>query len=367
MSFGMFRVEQNLLRRYFSGSGLQGWGDPTQPTNIDQLRDRIPKILGILEGIKERVDRPVFKKWQLEVKRMRATQHRIGERKYIQWIGRMAEHYKRAVKDIERLHPVLVNTIRQLAPYVSAREEDPVRHQTISSILDCLDLIKELLIPITEYTELRDAHPFFGMSFAAAKHQAWHYEDHLDELGLEKIFYPLEQTQSELKRVFDEENLQGWGTRLKRYAMEELKLVELNQLDDVRQRILLLWNEVTSQEFKNFWLYLDRMAKNPDSLMSLSQIEYIYETFWNYQTQFHDIRMKWAGLHDLLQTCAPYLSPPLNSKNPEDVERKRFIEELLHVIARIRVLLCPFIIVIKGLPFILTGELPQTVDYDSDE
>ena len=235
------------------------------------------------------------------------------------------------------------------------------------SILDCLELIKELLIPITEYTELREAHPFLGMSFAAAKHQAWHYEDHLDELGLEKMFYPSERTQSELKRVFDEENLRGWGSRLKRYAMEELKLLELNQLDDVRQRILLLWNEVTSQEFKNFWLYLDRMAKNPDSLMSLSQIEYIYETFWNYQTQFHDIRMKWAGLHDLLQTCAPYLSPPLNSKNPEDVERKRFIEELLHVIARIRVLLCPFIIVIKGLPFILTGELPQTVDYDSDE
>ena len=128
--YGVFRDEQNILRRYFKGSGLQGWGDTTQPTNVDQLRDRITKILFILEGIKERVDSPVFKKWHLEVKQMNESQQRIGERKYIQWIGRVAEHYKRAVKDIERLHPVLINTIRRLAPYVSVRKESRRRHQT---------------------------------------------------------------------------------------------------------------------------------------------------------------------------------------------------------------------------------------------
>ena len=267
-----------------------------------------------------------------------------------------------------RLHPVLINTIQQLAPYVSVPKESRGRHQTISSILDCLELIKELLIPITAYTELREAHPFIGMSFAAAKHKAWHWEDHLDDLGLEKMFYPYEQAQRDLKRVFDEEKLRYWGA----YGWHPHH-TEFNRMVALRHEIQQFWDAITAeQSFNNWRIQLDRMVKNPASLMLLSQyiyLEFISENFWFYQGRFQILRLKWMELHFLLERFAPYLSLPLNSTNPseDDVERKSEMEDILRTIAQCRVLLTPFTIVIKGLPFILTGELPQTVDYDSDQ
>ena len=90
-------------------------------------------------------------------------------------------------------------------------------------------------MPIMEYFELREAHPFIGTSFAAAKHQAWHWEDHLDKLGLENMFHPYEQTQRDLKRVFDEEKLRRWGAGGPPPTNQEH-----NSLDELCERFSLL-------------------------------------------------------------------------------------------------------------------------------
>ena len=58
------------------------------------------------------------------------------------------------------IHWVLIDTIQRLGPFLSDPQGEPLeRNQAIISILQCLDIIDEILQPIRDFAEVRQADP----------------------------------------------------------------------------------------------------------------------------------------------------------------------------------------------------------------
>ena len=346
-----FAERQERLHQYFIQNNWPGWGEPTQPQIGLQLRMQITRIRFALQRIKQIVDKHAqIRKWKEAIDQMRLSQQRIRERGHIRWMWRAYVNYKYRMNDIEYIYPRLRNTIQQLAPYLSVPQEDPIRLITINNILDSLQIISELLTPIRDFSDLIQADPEISHNFHLAKYDAWDWGDYND-IGLFQMFYYLAEIHDDLRQVFIEENLKGWGSRA---PVQQQWLQELDEM--CANSGHGIWNVLTFQQyFKSWWLFLDKLSKNPQLLTSERQLKNISKLFWLYQTQFHQMRVFWKVFLQHLEWCAPYLSPPFTQS---DEQKQQRIISILNTVGRIRVLYRPFIIVIKGLPHIITGKLP---------
>ena len=345
-----FAERQQRLQRYFIETGLQGWEDADHPPNEDKLIFDVTKILFVLKKIKEKIDNnPDISRWKDAIQDLRRSQQRIEERKYIRWIVRVYQDYLYRIYDIKYIHRVLVDTIQRLGPFLSVPEGTEQRHLTIQTILMSLEIMEEILQPVRDFVDLREANSLIRTNFRIFMREPWNYQ-YYDDLGVNRMVHNTSVNQRDLEQVFIEENLRGWGTQ------GEVAGQLFQHLDRVHQGVMTIFDTLHgNQQFWNWWQQMDRIRVETDSLQTEDQLTYIRDIFWEFQQPFHMIWDYWRIFTKVLEKCAPYLSQPIHEY---DILLLRRIVKALRIVGMYRIIVQPFIMITKGLPFIITGDLP---------
>ena len=345
-----FADREQRLRQYFIETGLQEWEDTTHPPNELQLHFNVRKILFVLKKIKEKIDNnPEISLWKEAVLQLRQSHRRIGEWDYIRWMVTIYEKYLNMVFDIKVINRVMVDTIH--LPLLSDPQGPPFRYLIIHDLLRSLVIIEDILQPIIIFTDVRNTNRQIRMIILALTHDTWNYHDYY-ELSPTQLLSYLEIYKHDLEQVFREENLSDWGTQGR---VDEVMLQHLDRVDNgVKEIFDALHGD---EEFWDWWKQIDRIRIEPDGLQTEDQLTFIREKFWKFQEQFHMLSDYWSIFIDILEQCAPYLSQPINEFDSTLLRR---IQSALRTIGRYRIIMQPFIMVIKGLPFIVSGKIPAT-------
>ena len=353
-----FAEGQQRLQRYFIERGLQGWGDTIQPTNQDLLIFDVTNIFSVLKQTKEKIDNnPEISRWKEAVLQLRQSQQRIEEREYIRWMVRVYEDYLLRIYDKKYIHHMLFNTIQKLGAFLSDPQATHIKHLTIQTILRSLEIMEEILQPVRDFTDLREAYSLIRTNFRYFMREPWNYQYH-DELNKTLLVRNTTINQRDLEQVFREENWRGWGSQ------GQVNEQMFQELDKFHQGITNIFNAFCYPRFREWWQQMDRIRIEPDGLHTQDQLICIREDFWVHLHPFHRLRVYWSRFIEVIEKCAPNLSQPIYGF---DMQKLRRIQSALRTIGMYRILVQPFIMVIKGLPFILSGDLPETVDFDSDQ
>ena len=345
-----FAERQQRLQRFFTETGLQGWGDANHPQDVDKLIFDVTKILFVLKKMKEKIDNnPDINRWKDAILDLRRSQQRIEEKKYIRWIVRVYQDYLYRIYDIKYIHRVLVDTIQRLGPFLSVPEGTEQRHLTIQTILMSLELIEEILQPVRDFVDLRESDGLIRTNFRYFMQAPWSYQYH-DDLSVTQLFDATTMNQQDLEQVFIDEHLLGWGTQ------GQVDEENLQYMERLHQAIKDVFDPLRNdRRFKDWWRIMDIFRRQPDYLQSAYQLSQIWEGYWRFQEPFHRLRYYWSPFLKVIVMCAPYLSQPIYGF---DLQLLRILQKALRIVGMYRIIAQPFIMVIKGLPYIVTGELP---------
>ena len=164
---------------------------------------------------------------------------------------------------------MLFNTIQKSGPFLSDPQGTHIKHLTIKTILRSLELIEEILQPVRDFTDLREADSLIRTNFRIFMREPWNYQYH-DELNKTMLVRNITINQQDLEQVFHEEHLPEWGTQ---GQVDEASLKYMDRLHQAMKDIFDQQHD--DPRFKEWLQRMDVIRREPEWLQYAYQLHLI--------------------------------------------------------------------------------------------
>ena len=301
-----FAQTQDHLRQLCEGEGIPGWGPVHQEKPLDrfgkirddfeELRDQLesdPDYISFMNAIQKVLD-----------KKARGKRSPLSGPKFRKRLSQLYNDCKVQRKRILALYGGLEASLHQLRKYLLNPEEEPRRRQAIDEALQSWYIAQDLFDPFNSYDEIVKESPsdYFG-----------------DPTG--------DSLQTEVREIFGDENLKGWGTG--GVVPDEGQL-----MFDLGEEYERLQRNSTFLISNNYWRLLVwkvyELLNSPPGTQPDEEFQILVrQDLRQIQTIYEEIQRQWTDFLRMAEALAPLLSQ--KESTPERDGALKLVHDMYHL------------------------------------